>query len=163
MQVGQVSSGFEFAGFGSSVPACVLQTYVASDQFLAYANVGGRHYMVPSAGYNAIMIYSFSITGTADGGATYTLSGQKLEVKCLGGIGYTGIGTYDTEVKYLKIVEDEGATSIYVFPTTLLGNLESFCPIISYLVTGLISNEVSQQGCTSPANSLACRSVIINT
>ena len=115
--------------------------------------------MVPND-LNIKSTYSFSITGTADGGATYTLSGLVLEIKCLGGIGFTG--AYDTEVKYPKIV-GSGATSTYIFSTTLVGNLESLCPIISYQVSGLIFNEVSQTGCPSPSNSIACRSVIVNT
>jgi hypothetical protein len=41
---------------------------------------------------------------------------------------YTGTGTYDTAVKYPKIV-GSGATRTYIFPTTLVGNFESYCPI----------------------------------
>ena len=86
--------------------------------------------MVPND-FNIIKTYDFTITGTALGGAAYVLSGQRLRILCLGGIGFTGTGTYDTEVKYRKVV-GSGASSTYVFPTTLFGNIESLCPIISY-------------------------------
>jgi hypothetical protein len=91
---------------------------------------GGKYYMVPND-WNVKKTYSFTITGTANGGASYTLSGLKFEVKCLGGLGFTG--NYTTEVRYPKIV-GKGATSIFIFPTTFEGILETLCPIESYEV-----------------------------
>ena len=86
--------------------------------------------MVPND-INSIQTYSFSITGTANGGASYTWSGLELKIKCLPGIGYTG--SYDIEIKYPKIV-GTGATSTYIFSETFVGKLESLCPIVSYQV-----------------------------
>jgi hypothetical protein len=86
--------------------------------------------MVPND-LNVKKTYGFTITGTADGGATYVFKDLELQIKCLGGIGFTGISSYATEIKYPKIVGSE-STSIYTFPTTMVGILESICPIISY-------------------------------
>jgi len=60
-------------------------------------------------------VYSFSITGTAIGGASYTKSGLTYELKCLA-TGGKGLGSYETVNKYPKVVGSLGATSTYVFP-----------------------------------------------
>lgn len=93
--------------------------------------IGVQNFMVPND-INVIKDYIFTITGIADGGATYSYNSLTLKVKCLPGIGYSG--TYANEVKYPKVVQIGGAASTYIFPATFVGNLEILCPIISYQI-----------------------------